>query len=43
MIDIVLELPLINDVVDLLADSLNSAVHTNLTNDKFVESTLAKL
>lgn len=43
MVNVVLELPLVDDVVDLLTDSLNPTVHANLTDYVFVESTLAKL
>ena len=43
MINIILKLSLVNDMVDLLTDTLNSSVWTNLTNDKFVEPTLSKL
>ena len=43
MINIVFELTLIDDMVNLLTNALNSSIKTNLTNDEFVVLTLAKL
>lgn len=42
MVNIVLKLAFVNDVIDFLAYSLNSAIASNLTNNIFIESTLAK-
>lgn len=43
MVDVVLELALVNDVVDLLANTLNSAIESNLADDELVGSGLSKL
>ena len=43
MIDIVLELTLVDDVIDLLADTLNSTIRSNLSNDEFIVLALPKL
>ena len=43
MIDVVLELTLVDDMVDLLADSLNSTIRSNLSNDEFIVLALPKL
>lgn len=42
MVNIVLKLAFVNDVIDFLAYSLNSTIASNLTNNIFIESTLAK-
>ena len=42
MIDIVLKLSFIDNMIDLLANTLNSAVITNLSNNVLVILTLAK-
>ena len=43
MINIILELTFVNDMVDLLADTLNSTIYTQLPNDVFVVLALTKL
>lgn len=43
MINIILELTLIDNMVNLLTNTLNSTVETNLTNNELVILTLAKL
>jgi len=43
MINIVLELTFIDDVVDFLANTLNSAINSDLPNDVLVVLTLSKL
>ena len=43
MVDIVLELALVDDLVDFLTDTLNSAICSDLANDKLIELTLPKL
>lgn len=43
MVDIVLELTLVNDMVDLLTNSLNSTISADLTYDELVVLALAKL
>ena len=43
VVNIVLELSFVNDVVDFFADALHSAICTDLTDDVFVEPTLAEL
>ena len=36
VVNVVLELALVDDVVDLLADTLNATISTKLTNDELV-------
>lgn len=43
VVDVILELSFVDDVVDFLADALHSAICSDLTDDVFVEPTLAKL
>ena len=43
VIDVILELALVDDVVDFFAHTLHSSVWSNLPDDEFVESALAKL
>jgi len=43
MVNIILELSLVNDLVDLLSNALNTAVLTNLTNDVLAVSALSEL
>jgi len=43
MIDIVLKLTLIDNMVDLLSNTLNATIDTNLTNNELIVLALAKL
>ena len=43
VVDVVLELALVDDVVDLLADTLHSAVEANLPDDELVVARLTEL
>ena len=43
VVNVVLELSFVDDVVDFLADALHSAICSDLTDDVFVEPTLAEL
>ena len=43
VVEIVLELPLVDDVVYFFADAMHTAVRADLADDVFVEVTLAKL
>ena len=43
MVNIILELSFIDDLVDLLTHSLDTAIMTNLTDDELAVSTLSEL
>jgi hypothetical protein len=43
MIDVIFKLTFINDMIDLLTDTLNSSIIANLTYNEFVVFALAKL
>jgi hypothetical protein len=43
VVNVILELSLVDDVVDFLADALHSAIRSDLADDVFVEPTLAEL
>ena len=43
MVDVVLELAFVDDVINLLTNTLDSTVKTNLTDDELIVLALAKL
>ena len=43
MVNIILELTFVHDHIDLFTHALNSTIGTNLTDNKLIKSTLAKL
>ena len=43
MINIILKLSLVNDMIDLLADTLNSTIWANLTDNELIEPALSEL
>ena len=43
MVDIIFELPFIDDVIDLLSDTLDPPIISQLSNDELVEFALSKL
>ena len=43
MVNIVLELALVDNMVDLLADTLNTPISPNLTDDELIRTGLTKL